>query len=147
MSEHFYDPDFGFLPSEVARLQEILKDYNPFLSVVFIPPRERSETDVFPYGLLDSSPWHEPHIVKHLTEQEMERPAEILAWLFEGDLSKHRVVDVMARQKLRADAEQLLKHKEQEDARQERMELSVALLAGGADHKHYYRHNGKTFRR
>lgn len=147
MSEHFYDPEFGFLPSKVARLQEILHDYNPFLSVVFIPPRERTETDVFPYGILDSSPAHASYLVKHLTEQEMERPEEVLAWLFEGDLSKHRSIDVQDRLRLKQDAERLLKIKEQEDARQERLELSTALISGGVDGKHYYRHNGKTFRR
>lgn len=147
MSAHVYDQDFGFLPSQAARLADVLHDYNPYISLVFIPPRERSEADVFPYALLDRSPAHAPYIIKHLTERELEDPASVLAWLFEGDLSKHSQVDIMARQKLKQDAEKLLKIQEQEDARQERLELSTALLSGGVNNKHYFRHSGKTFRR
>lgn len=145
MSDHIYNQDFGFLPSKAARLADVLHDYNPYISLVFIPPRERSESDVFPYGLLDSSPWREPYIIRHLTEQELEQPAEVLAWLFEGDLSKHRTVDIMAKQKIRADAEKLMNMKAEEDAAAERQELAAALMVGGRDRKHYYRHNGTTF--
>lgn len=136
----------GFLPSKAARLQEILQDYNPYISLVFIPPKERSAEDTHPYALLDSSPWRAPYIIRHITETEIEDPAKILAWLFEGDLSKHSAVSIMQRQQIAEQAAQLVDLKRQEDARLERQDLAAALLVGGRDHKNYYRHNGKTFR-
>lgn len=145
MSDHIYSDDFGFLPSKAARLAEVLHDYNPYISLVFVPPRDRTESDVFPYALLDSSPWREPYIIRHLTERELEDPAEVLAWLFEGDLSKHSSVSIMQRNKLKADAERLMAMKREEDEAAERQELAAALMVGGRDRKHYYRHNGTTF--
>lgn len=143
----FYTPEYGFLPAKAARLQEILADYNPYLSLVFVPPRDRTEADTHPFAIQDSSPWRPKGIVRHITEAEMENPEKILAWLFEGDLSKHSVVGVMERQRLAEDAARLMDLKRQEEARQERLELSEALITGGVNGKHYYRHNGKTFRR
>lgn len=144
----FYSPEHGaFLSARAARLQEILRDYNPYLSLVFIPAANRDATDTHPYGILDSSPWVEPYIIRHFTELEIDDPAKILAWLFEGDLSKHSPVDVMTRQRLAEEAAQLVDLRRQEDARLERQELTAALIGGGRDSKHFYRHNGKTFRR
>lgn len=142
-----YDPFYGFLPAKAVRLQEILQDYNPYISLVFIPPRDRTEGDSYPFALLDSSPAHPPYIIRNITEQEIERPEDILAWLFEGDLSKHSAVDVLTRQELKSNAAKLLEYKRQEEERQERLELSEALISGGRDRRHYYKHNGKTFRR
>lgn len=146
-SSPVYTPEYGFLPAPAARLADVLHDYNPYIQLVFIPPRDRSETDVYPYALQDTSPWRPPNIIKHLTEREVEDPASVLAWLFEGDLSKHSLVDIMDRVKLKEQAERLVKIQEEEDRRQERIELSAALIQGGIDKKHFYRHNGKTFRR
>lgn len=136
----------GFLSSKAARLQEILQDYNPYISLVFIPPKNRSAEDTHPYALLDSSPWRAPYIIRHITEVEIEDPAKILAWLFEGDLSKHSHVSIMAKQKIAEEAAKLVDLKRQEDDRLERQDLAASLLVGGRDHKNYYRHNGKVFR-
>lgn len=143
----FYDETYGFLPAKASRLQEILHDYNPYISLVFIPPNERTDEDRFPFALLDTSPAHSPYIIRHISEREMEEPESVLAWLFEGDLSKHSVVDVMKKQELKQQAANLLEYKRQEDERQERIDLAAALAVGGRDKKHFYKHNGKTFRR
>lgn len=146
MSDHVYTPDYGFLPSKAARLADVLHDYNPYISLGFIPPRERGEADVFPYCLIDSSPAHEPYVIRHITEQEMEDPASVLAWLFEGDLSKHRSVDILEKQRLKADAIRLMDLQRREDEAAERRELAASLLQGGRDKKHFFRHAGTTFR-
>lgn len=143
----FYSQEYGFLPAKAARLQEILHDYNPYLELVFIPPKSRTESDTHPFGILDRSPWRPEYIIRHFTEVEIEEPAKILAWLFEGDLSKHSVVDVMARAKLQEEAAKLVDLKRQEEAAQERQEIAAALVSGGTYKKFYYKHNGKTFRR
>jgi|TARA_R100000482_G_scaffold124710_2_gene78543 hypothetical protein len=144
----FYSTEFGeFLSSKTARFQEILHDYNPYLELVFIPSSKRDSTDTHPYALRDNSPWRGGYIIKHMTEAELEHPERILAWLWEGDLSKHSLVDVMKRTELKRMAEEAMDLKKEQDIAAERQELATALLSGGQDKKHFFRHNGKTFRR
>lgn len=145
-----YSKEHGeFLPSKAARLAEILRDYNPYLELRFIPSSKRDDTDTHPFAIWDSSPWRsrggEGYPVRHLTEREMEDPQEILRWLFEGDLSKHGVNEVMARQQAREMSEKILRAKREAEIAEERQELSAAIMVGGRDRKHYFKHNGKVF--
>lgn len=140
-----------FLPSKAARLQEVLQDYNRFLELVYIPSSQRTDTDTHPFAILDSSPWRlgpggQGQIIKHITEREIEDPAAVLAWLFEGDLSKHSAQQIFDRELLKKQAQELLDRKRDMEIAEERQELIAALATGGRDKKHYYRHNGKTFR-
>lgn len=142
----FYSSEFGeFLPAKAARLQEVLRDYNPYLQLVFIPSSQRDDTDTHPFAIQDTSPWRPASIVKHLTEREIEDTAAILQWLFEGDLSKHGFSDIMAREKAKEFASQLVREKRNADLAEERQELVAALATGGRDKKHSFRHNGKVF--
>lgn len=142
----FYSQEHGeFLSSKAARLQEVLQDYNPYLELVFVPRSKRDDTDTHPFAIRDNSPWRGGYIVRHITEAEMERPDQILAWLFEGDLSKHGVSDLMARQKAREAAEQLLNLKREQDLAAERQELAAEILKGGRNKLNSYRHGGKIF--
>ena len=53
----FYSPEHGeFLSSQAARLQSVLKDYNPYLELVFVPTNKRDATDTHPYAIRDNSP-------------------------------------------------------------------------------------------
>lgn len=141
-----YSQEFGeFLPSKAARLAEILHDYNPYLSLVFIPSNQRDETDTHPFAILDSSPWRPQNIVKHITEREMEDPQAVLRWLFEGDLSKHGLSDIMARAKAAEFAEGLLREKREAEIAEERQDLAAALVSGGRNKLNEFRHNGKIF--
>jgi len=142
----FYSQEHGeFLSSKAARLAEVLKDYNPYLELCFIPSSKRDETDTRPFAIRDNSPWRGGYIVRHITEAELERPQEILAWLFEGDLSKHGVSEVMAKQQAKEAAEKLLNLKREQDIAAERQELTAAIVQGGRDKKSSFRHNGKVF--
>lgn len=142
----FYSKEHGqFLPSKATRLAEILQDYNPYLELRFIPSSQRDDTDTHPFAIWDNSPWRGGYPVKHLTEREMEDPQEILRWLFEGDLSKHSSDELWARNKARELAEQVLKAKRDAEIAEERQELAAAVMTGGRDKKHSYRHNGKIF--
>jgi hypothetical protein len=105
----------AFISSAHQRLAEILADYNPHFSLVWIPPKDRSAEDTKPFAILDSSPGRAAYIVRYLSDSEMKDPATVLAWVFEGDLSKHKPVDVLQRMELREQARQLLELKEQED--------------------------------
>lgn len=142
-----YDTTYGeFVSAKHARFAEVLHDYNPYFSLVFIPSSQRDETDTHPFAILDSSPAKPRHIIKHISEREMDNPEEILAWIFEGDLSKHSLNAVIDRALLKKQAAELLQLKRDQDLAAERQELAAALIQGGRDKKHFYRHNGKTFR-
>ena len=134
-----------FLPSKASRLAEILQDYNPYLELRFIPTARRDDTDTHPFAIWDNSPWRAPYPVRHLTEREMENPQAILAWLFEGDLSKRGVSEIMAREEARKTAEKVMRAKESMDEAEARQELAAAIMTGGRDKKNAYRHNGKIF--
>lgn len=142
----FYSEAHGeFLPAKAARLQEILKDYNPYLDLVFIPSSQRDEADTKPFAIMDRSPWKPASIVRHLSQTEAEDPEKVLSWLFEGDLSKHGFSEIVAREKARTFAADLVKEKYNADLAAERQELVAALATGGRDKKHWFRHNGKVF--
>lgn len=146
----FYSQEFGeFLSSKAARLAEVLRDYNPYLELVFIPSSKRGDTDTRPFAIRDNSPWRlvggEGYIVRHLTIEEADRPTEVLQWLFEGDLSKHGVSEIMARSQAKEAAEKLMNLKREQDIAEERKDLAEALLVGGRDKKNFFRHGGKVF--
>ena len=141
-----YSSEFGeFLPSKAARLAEVLHDYNPYLELVFVPSSQRDDTDTHPFAIRDNSPWRKPYIVKHITEREIENPEAILAWLFEGDLSKRGLSDIMARSKAKEAAEQILKHKREAEIAEERQDLVAAITRGGRNRLNSFRHNWKIF--
>lgn len=105
----------AFISSRHQRLAELLQQYNRNFSVVWVPPKDRDETVRFPFAILDSTPGIKPYVMRYLTEEQMQDPGEILAWIFEGDLSKHRPVDVLERLDLRERAERLLVAKKHEE--------------------------------
>src|SRR5262245_9595773 len=126
--------DGAFISESHARLAEALHDYKPYLSLVWIPPKDRDATDTKPFAILDSSPGQAPYIVRYLSEHEMADPTSILAWVFEGDLSKHRPVDVLKRMELRESAEQLLQMKQQMDAAQDQQEFVEYAVGNRSPH-------------
>lgn len=142
----FYSAEHGeFLSSKAARLQEVLQDYNPYLELVFVPANNRDATDTHPFAIRDNSPWRAGYIVRHITEAEMENPQAILAWLFEGDLSKHGVSELMARHQAKEAADRLLNLKREQDIAEERQELAAEIMKGGRNRLSEFRHNGKIF--
>lgn len=133
-----------FLSSNAARLAEILRDYNPYLQLQFIPTAQRDGLEA-PFRIWDDSPWRGGYTVKLLTATEIENPQAILEWLFEGDLSKHGVGELMARAKAKEMSAELFRLKREADIAAERQDLAAAIVSGGRDKKHTFRHNGKIF--
>lgn len=143
-----WDSDSGaFINSKMQRMAEILNDYNSNFSLVWIPPKNRDATDTKPYAILDSTPGLAPYVMRYLSEVEMNDPAAILAWIFDGDLSKHSPVDVLTSIQNRQNAEQLLYLKVEEDAAQDRIDHIAFYAGGGRDKRNYIRENGKTLAR
>jgi len=122
-NSHVWNSDLNcFISTKHQQLAEVLHDYNPYFSLVFIPPAQRTETDTKPFAILDSSPGKRPYIVRYLTTAEIDNTQEVLAWVFEGDLTRHRPSDVFSRIEARERAEKALAIKAEMDYREEEMD-------------------------
>jgi hypothetical protein len=136
-----------FVSQKHMQFAQILSEYDDTLSLEYVPSMDRDETDTKPFRIRQTPRGNQaPYIVRYLTEAEMNNPAEILAWIWEGDLKKHRPVSVLERMEARENFERVLQMKAEDDEREAALDLMTNLVSGGKDHKHYYRHNGKTFR-
>jgi hypothetical protein len=152
-SAKVWDSSVGeFVSARHQEFAEAIHDYNPYFSLVFVPEHARDESDTKPFALLDSSPdtlqkSGSPQIIRYISEREMADPAAILAWLFEGDLSKHRPVDVFERLEMKRVAQELLDKKHEMEEAEDRQDVLANVISGGRDKKFWYKHDGHTFRR
>lgn len=133
-----------FVSDAHVHLAAVLRDYNPHFSLVFIPPKDRDETDTKPWAILDSSPAGAPYVMRYLSDDEMKDTNAILAWIFEGDLSKHRPADVFDKIKAREAADELLKLKEREEHLEDTADFADFLW--NRSPKHTIKHDGVTYR-
>lgn len=143
-SSQVWNSDLGeFVSDAHVHLAQVLNDYKPTFSLVYIPKADRDADDTKPWAILDSPANMPAHIVRYLTDAEMQRPAEVLAWIFEGDLDKHRPDDVFARMELKRQAEELMNLKKQEEELADHMEL---IEFAAKTNKNTWKHNGRTYR-
>lgn len=142
-----WDSEVGaFISASHQHLAQILHDYNPYLSLVFIPPQKRDESDTKPFAILNSSPTlRGPAIVRYLSEREMENPKEILAWVFVGDTARHGADSVFERLERERVAQELLDMKRKEDELGDIMEFGEYVF--GSKSPHWMKHGGTTYRK
>jgi hypothetical protein len=141
-----WDSESGaFISESHRRLAEVLHDYDPSLSLVWIPPKNRDATDTKPFAIMGSRPGFGPHIIRYLSDQEMGNPTEVLAWIFKGDTSKHRPGDILRSMEAKERAERLLNMKQQMDEREDQMQFVEYAVSDRSPN--FMRHNGKTFRK
>lgn len=138
-----WNSDLGeFINEKHAHLAQVLQDYKNTLSLVYIPKQQRDATDTKPWAILDSPANMAPHIIRYLTDKEMEDPAAVLTWIFEGDLSKHRPDDVFAKMEAKRAAEELMNLKKQEEDLADYLDL---FEFAAKTNKHTWRHDGRTY--
>lgn len=143
-----YDSDLGeFVSDDHVRLARVIGDYKPTLSLVYIPKKDRGATDTKPWAILERDERFGEHVIRYLSDDEMKRPNEILAWVFAGDQDKHDRREIIARFDLEIAADQAMKMQRDLDERADMQEKVAFLAGGGRDKRHFVRHNGKTFRR
>lgn len=143
-----WNSDQGAFISEAHKtLASVLHDYNPNFSLVWVPPKDRDASDVKPFAILDSTPGIQPYIVRYLSETEMTDTTAVLAWVFEGDLSKNRAVDVFAKITAREKAAELLQLRQREAELEDIIEFGAFVASGGRDKLHSFKHNGRKYER
>jgi len=135
----------AFISAKHQRLAQVLHDYNPYFSLTWIPPKDRDATDTKPFAILDSSPGRPPYIVRYLSDGEMDNPTEVLSWVFEGDLTKHRASDVFSRMESRRVAEEALILKQREEELEDIIDFGA--FAFGDRSPHFMQHNGRAYRK
>ena len=128
--------DGHFVSEKVARISEIIKDFNPYLQLQWIPPENRVENDSTPpFAIMDTTPGIEPYVIFTIQEDELDE--RVLARLFRGDTSNN---DVLAKIEAEEKAAEVLRLKEKMDAAEERQDFLRSVVGSG---RHYYRHNGR----
>lgn len=122
--DSFVPSDDGRWVSEnFERLARVVQDYDPQFELRWIPPEQRTtpEERKHPYVV-----WDLVHNCACLFASELDTPEDILTKLFEGDNSKHNVLE---RLDARNAAVRALEMKKQLDLAEENQEY-VAWLVG-----------------
>lgn len=118
-----WDSEAGaFINAKHQRMAEILHDYNPHFSLVWVPPKTRTTLDFKPYAIVAKQSNLAPHIIRYLSEQDMDDPVAVLAWIFEGDLNKRRPDDVRNMLEAKMAAEEAMKLKAHEASIEEELD-------------------------
>lgn len=148
-SAKVYSPERReFVSQKHMDLATVISDYDPNFELVFIPEHARDETDTKPFGILHKgTETTRPHIIRYLNERELDDPKAILAWLFMGDQRYHDPKSIIQRIEMEELAERALKLKREQEETEDRIEEMSTIAVGGRDRKHWYKHNGHTFRR
>jgi hypothetical protein len=119
-----YDTVSGEMISQkMNRIQEIIQDYDPDLRLAWIPPKERTAFDKFPFVLIHSPVGKPEYIAMTLKESEVNE--SLIARLF---LHDNRNVSVLERLEAEEAARKILKYKEQMDAEEIRKELVSTII-------------------
>jgi hypothetical protein len=82
-----------FISLKMERLAEIIKDFDPYLELKWIPPSARDSSDSMPYAVVASHPANAPYVL--LRFGETEEPEEVLARIFMGDNTRNNVLDTV----------------------------------------------------
>lgn len=122
--QYKYNPTMGhFIDAKHQRIVEIIKDYNPELDVVYMP-----ENILEPYTVVHFKSDGQQYPLFHLSRKDMDDGAAVLTRIFANDMSKHTLLDMNTMIDLAERAEDIIKAKEEMDAREERADLAKHIL-------------------
>jgi hypothetical protein len=133
-----------FVNEDHSRMQLMLDEYTPGRYTLLYIPQAKRETE-----FEQSRPWaiaERQHgaweIIRYLSETDMRDPAAVLAWLYNGDLARHRPEDVFARMELEEKLRRELVSRKHADQAEERKAYAAFLVGGGKDKKNSLRLSG-----
>lgn len=139
-NSHRLDPETGkFISVEHQRIAEIIKDYEPYLELAWIPPEKRELDDTQPFAILHREPGKPTYVVRTMAESEMNE--SIIAWLFMNDQQRGGQ-DLQGRLEKMEAARKALDMKASIDKMEEAKELARAILTSPLN---YYKHNGVKY--
>lgn len=89
-----YDPDAKvWINERFQRIAEIIHDFDPSLSLVWIPEGQRDETDTKPYALCHEPAGQAPYIIFHLDEDDLDH--RLIASIFQARSDADNLVAVI----------------------------------------------------
>ena len=112
-----------FVNSKHQRIAEIITDYDPCLSLMYIPPKDRLPTDEFTYVVAYTAPGRQPEAVMWLNEDEIDE--RLLARLWLNDSRRNDPLEYLARLE---DAKEALRLKEDIERREEAMDRAAFMI-------------------
>lgn len=136
-----------FISQQHMDIATIIHDYNPYFSLVYVPENSRDASDTKPFAILDSTPGNPPYIMRYLSELEMRDPKEIITWIFMGDQKHHSRASIIQRMEAEEAADRALKLSREQEEIDDQIDLITQVAIGGRDGKHFFRHDGQTYRR
>lgn len=126
--------DGTFVNEKHERIARMVADYDPSLSLVWIPERARKPGDV-PFAVLCTPVAAPPYIV--FTAQDADE--SLLARLYAGDTTKH---DVLTAANKADEARQAYKLQQRADEMEAEADIVKTIIASP---KSRFRHNGKVY--
>lgn len=128
--------DGHWVNEKFARIAEIINDFDHRLQLVWIPPENRTQFDIRPYGILHSGDDGQQKMVMLIKEEELDE--RVIEALFLGDTTKNNVLE---RLEAKEQAARVLQYKEEMEAAEERRDFIKTVVKSG---KHSFRHNGRV---
>lgn len=131
-----YDEHSGeWINERFRRIAEIIHDLSEGLALVWIPPSERIEGDVKPYGVMHRNPaTGEEYIFMYIAEDELDE--RVIAQILES-----RTDTLMDRLDKMEAAKELVRLKEQEEKYEQMHDMAKSMWRSPL---HNYRLNGRT---
>lgn len=128
--------DGRWVDEHFARLAEIIRDYDPYLELRWIPPEYRitQEDRTRPYCVVDT---RTNYIAMFASERDT--PTDILSKLFDIDNANG---DVLRRAEARDTAKRAIQYKEEMDRREEAQDFAAFALK---TRKNYWKHKGVKY--
>lgn len=137
-----------FIDQNHVILAGMLQDYDPRFSLAYLPAAHQGAFGQHkPFQIQEHRNDGSVVAIRDLTYEDMRNPGEILTWLALGDIAKRGANTVFAEIELKRIAEAAFSERQHEEERADRREMIETLASGGRDRKHFFRHNGQTFRR
>lgn len=130
-------------------LAGLLSDYSDGrLSLAYLPSAEQGSFGQHkPFQIQERRNDGQLVAIRDLTYAEMRDPGEVMLWVARGDTARRGVMTVFQEMELKRLTEAAIEERRHEEERADRREMIETLARGGRDRKHFFRHNGTTFRR
>lgn len=111
----------GWINENFERLAQIIKDFDPYLELVFIPPHERKNPEDYSraYAVVDNNPRFKRHVVMYAPHDA--DPQKILAALWVSNTDKNDVLSYIDAEEAARQAFELKERVEAEEAAKDKL--------------------------
>lgn len=136
-----FDADSGRIVSAVhQRIAEVIHDYNPELSLMWIPPDQRTTEDSLPFAVVHTRENGIQYPLFYLKEDEVDE--RVLTRIFYMDMSKSSPANMLTMLNAQEAAQKIMEAKEREERIGEQREFAKTLLKSPL---HTFKHKGKKY--